>query len=375
MKHLNSFSDIDPIKAFDEQTDNLLSLSEPDDSKFMECFTKIFTQNNTIDIDSDNESEFYIKEKSSLQTISNNSCQNKENTLDKSKAKSQKNEIEEDLSSFIESDKSIVFYQNLPENKSMANSQQENIDLAIDQIKKDETEAKGEIFLGKKRHLFKIDYPKNFGIFSCGDFNKYSRQIIDEVMEEFEQNNSNESGDEPLPKLGSKKKSCKKIQNVQKRKENADNIRKKVKSRFLKVLKNTVNERLKAAGSQKLFKFLPQRFICNVSKEKNKAVLNLSFKELFSKNFCEEEKGNEADLANYYHNLSVLDYLEKNKEISENSNFNVFKNMKYYKIYNEYLKSKEFEMEIAGLKKEKENDKYIKNYIIKASDLIEFFSN
>ena len=375
MKHLNSFSDIDSIKAFDEQTDNLLSLSEPDDSKFMECFTKIFTQNNTIDIDSDNESEFYIKEKSSLQTISNNSCQNKDNTLDKSKAKNQKNEIEEDLSSFIASDKSIVFCQNLPENKSMANSLQENIDLAIDQIKKDETEAKSETFLGKKRHLFKIDYPKNFGIFSCGDFNKYSRQIIDEVMEEFEQNDSNESGDEPLPKLGSKKKSCKKIQNVQKRKENADNIRKKIKSRFLKVLKNTVNERLKAAGSQKLFKFLPQRFICNVSKEKNKAVLNLSFKELFSKNFCEEEKGNEADLANYYHNLSVLDYLEKNKEISENSNFNVFKDMKYYKIYNEYLKSKEFEMEIASLKKEKENDKYIKNYIIKASDLIEFFSN
>ena len=49
--------------------------------------------------------------------------------------------------------------------------------------------------------------------------------------------------------------------------------------------------------------------------------------------------------------------------------------MKYYKIYNEYLKSKEFEMEIASLKKEKENDKYIKDYIIKASDLIEFFSN
>ena len=194
-------------------------------------------------------------------------------------------------------------------------------------------------------------------------------------MEEFEKNDSNQVGEENTPKLGSKKKSCKKIQNVQKRKENADNIRKKIKSRFLKVLKNTVNERLKAAGSQKLFKFLPQRFICNVSKEKNKAVLNLSFKELFSKNFCENEKGNEADLANYYHNLSVLDYLQKNVEISENSNFNVFKDMKYYKIYNEYLKSKEFEMEIASLKKEKENDKYIKNYIIKASNLIDFFSN
>ena len=375
MNHLNSFSDIEPIKTFDEKTDNLFSNSESDDSKFVECFAKIFTQNNTIDIDSDNEDEFYIKEKLSLQSISNNSSQNKENTLDKSKAKSQKNEIEEDLSSLIASDKSIVFCQNFLGDKSVNGAQKENIDLVIDQVKKDEEEVKSEFFLGKKRHLFKIDYPKDFGIFSCGEFNKYTRQIIDEVMEEYDQNYTNETGEGSLPKLGSKKKSCKKIQNVQKRKENADNIRKKIKSRFLKVLKNAVNERLKAAGSKKLFKFLPQRFICNVSKEKNKAVLNLSFKELFSKNFCEGEKGNEADLINYYHNLSVLDYLEKNNEISENSNFNVFKDMKYYKIYNEYLKSKEFEMEIASLKKEKENDKYIKNYIIKASDLIEFFSN
>ena len=357
MNHLNSFSDIEPIKTFDEKTDNLFSNSESDDSKFVECFAKIFTQNNTIDIDSDNEDEFYIKEKLSLQSISNNSSQNKENTLDKSKAKIQKNENEEDLSSFIFSDKSILFCQNLLENKSITNTQQGKIDSVINKVKSDEPEVNSQFFLGKKRHLFKIDYPKDFGIFSCGEFNKYARQIIDEIMEEYENNNSNEVGGELLPKLGSKKKPSKKIQNVQKRKENADNIRKKIKSRFLKVLKNTVNERLKAAGSKKLFKFLPQRFICNVSKEKNKAVLNLSFKELFSKNFCEDEKGNEADLANYYHNLSVLDYLEQNCEISENSNFKVFKDMKYYKIYNEYLKSKEFEMEIASLKNEKENDK------------------
>ena len=376
MRQSNIFSDIESIKAFDEETENLISLSEPDDSKFMECFTKIFTtQNNIIDIDSDNESEYYIKEKKSLPTISNNSRQNKENTLDKSKAKSPKNEVEEDLSSLLASDKSLVFCQNLLENKSLSNTHQEKIDLEDVQAKNEEAKIKNEFFLGKKRHLFKIDYPKDFAIFSCGEFNKYTRQVIDEVMEEFEENYSKEARDELPPKAGNKKKTCKKIQNVQKRKENSDNIRKKIKSRFLKVLKNTVNERLKAAGSQKLFKFLPQKFICNVSKEKNKAVLNLSFKELFSKNFCEDEKGNESDTINYSHNLSVLDYLEKNTEISENSNFNVFKDMKYYKIYNEYLKSKEFEMEIASLKKEKENDKYIKNYIIKASDLIDFFNN
>ena len=163
--------------------------------------------------------------------------------------------------------------------------------------------------------------------------------------------------------------------NINLENENADNIRKKIKSRFLKVLRNTVNERLKIAGSQKFFKFLSQKFISNISKEKNKAALDLTFKEIFSKDFSEGETKDQAEYNNYYHNLEVLNYLEKNKEISENSNFNIFKNMKYSQIFNEYLKSKEFEIEIASLKREKENEKYIKDYIIKASDLIDFFSN
>jgi hypothetical protein len=176
----------------------------------------------------------------------------------------------------------------------------------------------------------------------------------------------------------SEKKNTKiKIKDVQTRKENADNIRKKIKLRFLKHLKNVVNERLREAGATKIFKFLPQRFTSDITKKKNKAILNLSFKEIFSKNFFEGYPLNEnnGDLLNYYHNISVLEYLEKNKEISEKSNFNIFKDMKFYQIFNEYLKSREFEMEIASLKEEKENDKYIKNYIIKARDLIDFFAN
>ena len=211
MRQSNIFSDIESIKAFDEETENLISLSEPDDSKFMECFTKIFTtQNNIIDIDSDNESEYYIKEKKSLPTISNNSRQNKENTLDKSKAKSPKNEVEEDLSSLLASDKSLVFCQNLLENKSLSNTHQEKIDLEDVQAKNEEAKIKNEFFLGKKRHLFKIDYPKDFAIFSCGEFNKYTRQVIDEVMEEFEENYSKEARDELPPKAGNKKKNLQK---------------------------------------------------------------------------------------------------------------------------------------------------------------------
>ena len=49
--------------------------------------------------------------------------------------------------------------------------------------------------------------------------------------------------------------------------------------------------------------------------------------------------------------------------------------MKYSQIFDEYLKSYEFEMEIASLKSQKENDKYIRNYIIKARSFIDFINH
>ena len=47
--------------------------------------------------------------------------------------------------------------------------------------------------------------------------------------------------------------------------------------------------------------------------------------------------------------------------------------MKLYEIYDEYLNSKEFKMEISKLKEQKETDKYIKKYIILAKNLIDDF--
>ena len=46
--------------------------------------------------------------------------------------------------------------------------------------------------------------------------------------------------------------------------------------------------------------------------------------------------------------------------------------MTYSQLYNEYLESVEFEEKIASLTK-KENLKYTKNYILKASNFINFF--
>ena len=259
---------------------------------------------------------------------------------------------------------SILFY----DSKRLFSGIDKNNTNAITDIT---NQNKDNDFLGKKRNLFKIEKHKDFSIFNYGDYDIDIRKMIQEIMD-----NSNKVNF--MVDAKSEKKNTKiKIKDVQTRKENADNIRKKVKLRFLKHLRNIVNERLREAGATKIFKFLPQRFTSDITKKKNKAILNLSFKEIFSKNFFEGYPLNEnnGDLLNYYHNISVLEYLEKNKEISEKSNFNIFKDMKFYQIFNEYLKSREFEMEIASLKEEKENDKYIKNYIIKARDLIDFFAN
>ena len=74
----------------------------------------------------------------------------------------------------------------------------------------------------------------------------------------------------------------------------------------------------------------------------------------------------------YHHNLSVIKYLEGNKAVNEKSNFNIIKNMKLSEIFREYLESKEFGLEISALKKDNENDKYIKKYIIKAKTFLNF---
>ena len=50
--------------------------------------------------------------------------------------------------------------------------------------------------------------------------------------------------------------------------------------------------------------------------------------------------------------------------------------MTFSDLYNEYLKSKEFEDDIMKLKSEEnENEEYIKDYIVKANDYIKYFSN
>jgi hypothetical protein len=384
MLNFNDFQDIISNKSFDEQSEDMMSFLNVSNFHFEDCFTKIFSKNNLIDIDLDNEAEnktknpiknesnysFSSKEKSYENTnLLNLNEDNSEKTIDKSKETSQKNENLNEKSDVS----NLSSINHIDEEKNNCSSNKLIISLSDDDLKQSQIEDKGSdtlSFLGKKRVLFEDYSPKDYSIFNYGEKNDYSKQIINEVLNEILELDNKKMRE--MMNGEHQKKVYKKRKNIPKRKDNSDNIRKKVKSRFLKVLKNVVNEKLKLAGSKKFFNFLPQTFVSNVSKDKNKDMFDSTFKEIFTKNFCEDKDGNQPDVKKYHHNLSVIEYLEKNKEIAEKSNYNNFKNMKFYQIFYEYLKSKEFELEIVSLKMERENEKYIREYIFKACNFIEF---
>ena len=230
-------------------------------------------------------------------------------------------------------------------------------------------DQKENILLNKKRKIFEVIDTKNFIIFTFGEYDKESRKIINETLYDIK---SGKIKNYFLDKSELSKIPHKKKKNIQRRKDNSDNITKKIKTRFLKTLKNKINEKLKISGSKKYFKYLPQAFISDLSKVKNNSILNMTYKEILTNDFIKWRKSDLRGINNYSHNKSVLDYLENNKDTFKNLNFNIF-NMTYSQLYKEYLESKEFEMEIANLTKI-ETLKYIKNYIVKANNFFKFFS-
>ena len=171
-----------------------------------------------------------------------------------------------------------------------------------------------------------------------------------------------------------KKQRKKKKKNISQRKYNADEIIKKFVPKFIKDLVNRLNKRLKAEGSRKLFKLLPQIFTKKLQ-EKKKSLLDLSFKTILSKNFCEGKKISDFYLNKLNHNRCVLKYLEKRSKISEESNFNSIKNMKYKELLNNFLSSKDFEVHINELKKKKEKEEYISRYVIVVRNIIDYYSS
>ena len=162
------------------------------------------------------------------------------------------------------------------------------------------------------------------------------------------------------------------------RKYKPDDIRKKIKVRFHKKIKNILNENLKNAGSKELFSFLPQFFIGNISKKFNYQYMNTTFEELLSidfSSFQEKYPNKDCDHNQFDKNKKILEYLENNPEISKISGFDKMKKMKYRDLLSAYFSSLEFEQSIEQLEEEKEVAEYIQEYIYLAKSYIEYFTS
>ena len=152
------------------------------------------------------------------------------------------------------------------------------------------------------------------------------------------------------------------------RRENKDNIRKKIKRGFLNnALINKINTIIKSNRGKLCFKRFQQHFVSDVAKKSNKVLLNMTLKEIFEKKEIYDTK----ELKFYYHNLKLI----QSEEILENEGLKNILNKKYCELYDEYLNSKEFmHDEINRLKNNKMEDSYIKRYIYLARNFINFIN-
>ena len=193
--------------------------------------------------------------------------------------------------------------------------------------------------IGKKRKIFKVNYRIRF--------DKDNSTLCDEKT--FIKNMT-------LP-------------TIKRRRENMDNIHKKIKTVFFNnFIYNKINEKLKKKKSRLYFVKFPISFVNDVKRNTNKDIIYFSLLEIISK----KELYNESNLNNYYHNLKVIE----NKETLENEELKEILNKKYCELFEEYINSKEFNIdEINRLKNNNFGDVYIKRYLYLAKNFIKYFEN
>ena len=172
------------------------------------------------------------------------------------------------------------------------------------------------------------------------------------------------------------------IKKKKQRKRKPDLMRKKIKARFHKDIKNVINSKLKSAGSHKFFDYIPQAFVTNITVKVNKEALNLTYEKLLQTDYKYEQKNkkkivfNPEETHKYKINSDVLEYLESHPEICKNSEFDKIKKMKYKDILQAYFSSKEFEISLVDLyNKKNQKIEYMQAYINTALDYIYFFNN
>ena len=192
-----------------------------------------------------------------------------------------------------------------------------------------------------RNKIFEVIYPKRFSVF-C----------------QIENDNSSTDDDTLIQR--------KRFPIKRRRRENKDNMLKKIKRGFLNnALLKKINMLIKKNGGKYFFEKFQLYFISDVSKMTNKTLINMTLEEIYRK----KELYHEKELNYYYRNLNVLE----SKDIQENKELKKVLNKKFYELFEEYVNSKEFKIdEIDRLKNNNMEESYIKRYIYLARNFIKF---
>ena len=214
---------------------------------------------------------------------------------------------------------------------------EENFSLYFNSVKENNQNSS---FLGQKRKLFKINYRKKYD---------ESNEISPSSVEKAFLNN-------------------KVLPTIKRRRENQDNIRKKLKTVFFNTfLRKKINEILNNKHSRLYFEKFPISFVNDIRKNTNKDIIDKTLLEII----LNKELYSENDLSNYNHNLKVVE----NKEFKKIGELKKILNKTFRELFEEFINSKEFNIdEINRLRNNNLDNIYIERYIYQSKHFIEYFA-
>ena len=214
---------------------------------------------------------------------------------------------------------------------------EENFSLYFNSVKENNQNSS---FLGQKRKLFKINYRKKYD---------ESNEISPSSVEKAFLNN-------------------KVLPTIKRRRENQDNIRKKLKTVFFNTfLRKKINEILNNKHSRLYFEKFPISFVNDIRKNTNKDIIDKTLLEII----LNKELYSENDLSNYNHNLKVVE----NKEVKKIGELKKILNKTFRELFEEFINSKEFNIdEINRLRNNNLDNIYIERYIYQSKHFIEYFA-
>ena len=139
----------------------------------------------------------------------------------------------------------------------------------------------------------------------------------------------------------------------ERRRDNKDLMRKRIKSNFYKKMRNKLNMKISALNIKEKFEW-PQNLVINTTKSKNRKDLNTSLEQLLLEN-------------------NILIY-QNHRDILQAIKFDCMFEAKIKILFNEYTDSEQFQSVVKKWIDEEESYEYIYNYIIISKKYIKYLN-